>query len=116
MTESQSRYSIVERLTRTKLDLISAKAELDDRVTMKEYSVDESKNDYAEWKKNIVRETDRVETEKKIKITQAEDDLEHEKSRLQAKRETYDNKLEVVEKALLAIQDISKNSTVQANE
>ena len=32
MSESQSRYSIVERLTRTKLDIMSAKSELDDGV------------------------------------------------------------------------------------
>jgi len=32
ISESQSRYSIVEKLTETKLDIMTAKAELEDQI------------------------------------------------------------------------------------
>ena len=43
MGESQSRYSIVERLTQKKLDLISQKLELDEEVKVKAQKAEQLK-------------------------------------------------------------------------
>ena len=53
MSESQSRYSIVERLTAKKLEIISSKAKLKNEVKCKEQLIDKLKNDLDNWKKDI---------------------------------------------------------------
>ena len=53
MSESQSRYSIVERLTQKKLDIISEILELDEEVRIKELKLEQLKKEFGDWKGDI---------------------------------------------------------------
>ena len=53
MVESQSRYSIVERLTTRKLEIMSSKSKLKENVISKEQNVEKLKKDLENWKKDI---------------------------------------------------------------
>ena len=66
---SQSRYSIVERLTQTKLEIISAKSQLDADITARKQAVDEAKESLKDWETNIKSEN---ETQKRAFIRNVE--------------------------------------------
>ena len=60
MGESQSRYSIVERLTQKKLDIISENLELDDDVKGKEQRVGQLKKDLSDWEDDIQQDLEKT--------------------------------------------------------
>jgi len=72
MTESQSRYSIVERLTSKKLDIINSKTKLTEEVEEARYKVEKLKADLSNWEMNIKQDIERTKREKEMKIKDAE--------------------------------------------
>ena len=68
MSESQSRYSIVERLTRTKLDIMSEKSNLKEEVTSKKQRITDLKKDLDNYLEDYEVTKQREERERKIKI------------------------------------------------
>ena len=110
MSESQSRYSIVERLTQRKLDIISAKSELDDDLKLKEQKIDEAKKGLQDWEMDIKQDIERERRIKKRDIERLERGFNHSSKRKDAKRKAYDDKLEAIERALVRIEEISKTS------
>lgn len=111
MSESQSRYSIVERLTQTKLEIISAKSQLDADITSKKQSVDESKEELKDWESTIKSEIDRQKREKTRNIAKLERDAKNSQERKKIKEDTYDKKIQAIDKALEQIQKISETAT-----
>jgi len=110
MSESQSRYSIVERLTQRKLDIITARSELDDELKAKEQKIDESKKEIQDWETDIKQNIERKRRIKKRDIERLERIFNYSVKRKDTKRKAYDDKLEAIEKALARIEEISKTA------
>jgi len=110
MSESVSRYSIVERLTQTKLEIISAKSQLDADITQKKQSVEEAKNALKDWESTIKSENDRQKREAIRNIEKLERDAKNAAERKRVKEDTYDKKIQAIDKALEQIQKISETA------
>lgn len=108
--ESQSRYSIVERLTRQKLDIMDAKNDLDLDIINKEQRLDDKAKEFESWKKNctIIMERDREEQENEI--IKVSNSVEVAKQRKDEKAKHFDAKIVQLNNALKAIESISKDA------
>jgi len=114
MSESQSRYSIVERLTQMKLDIISEKLELESDLKNKQQKVEQLKKELTDWESDIQQDTERNKRLKKREIEKANIEAENSKERKNAKEEALNGKIEAIDKALERIEEISKTSpTIQ---
>ncbi len=115
MGESQSRYSIVERLTQVKLGIMTAKSELKEELTHKQQKIEELKKDVDNWSKDIEEDIRRERRTKERQIEKAQQEHHNMKERIIEKEKTYDSKINAIETALKSIEEISKTSpTVQA--
>lgn len=110
MSESVSRYSIVERLTSQKLEIISAKSQLDGDITMKEQTVIEAKAELKDWDKNIKSNIEQERRAKERSIEQLERLAKNAKERKKIKEATYQEKLRTIDESLKQIQKISESS------
>ncbi|MBI2629864.1 hypothetical protein HYW76_02070 [Candidatus Pacearchaeota archaeon] len=114
MSESQSRYSIVERLTQKKLDIISQKLELEEDSRRKHQESEQLKKDLADWENDIQKDTERTRRLKQREIERAEIASENVKQRKTAKENALNEKIKAIELALERIEEISKTSpTIQ---
>lgn len=113
MADSQSRYSIVERLTQTKLDIIGAKSRLDEEIKGKEQAVDKLKQELSYWKNDVKVEVERNERAKSQAIEQATFELKNLKDQVETKAAVFDQKLAAIEAALKSVEDISRSSVAQ---
>lgn len=114
MGESQSRYSIVERLTQTKLDIMTAKSELKEELKNKEQKIGELKKDLENWNKDIEEQLKRERRNKERLIEKAQQEFGNTKERLVEKETVYDQKIQAITDALESIEEISKTSpTIQ---
>jgi hypothetical protein len=114
MSESQSRYSIVERLTQMKLDIISEKLELESDLRSKHQRVEQLKKELSDWESDIQQDTERNKRLKKREIEKASIESENAKERKNAKEIALNEKIDSIDKALQRIEEISKTSpTIQ---
>jgi len=111
MSESQSRYSIIERLTRSKLDIMSAKTELADNITKAEQKVKTLKADIIEDKKVIQDEADKQIRELTRTSKSAEQEVNNLKERKASKEKLYDTKIKAIDTALKQLEEISKSQS-----
>ena len=110
MSESQSRYSIVERLTRTKLDIMTAMSNLNEDIIRKEQKIASLKKDLDNHKKDAELELERDIRKYQREIEKAEIDYKNAVDLKSQKESVYKDKLEAIEKALKSIEEISKTS------
>ncbi len=116
MGESQSRYSIVERLTQTKLDIMTAKSELKEELRHKEQKITELKKDLENWNKDIEEDVHRERRNKEKLNEKAVLEYNNTKERLADKEKNYDEKISAIDEALKSIEEISKTSpTIQTS-
>ena len=114
MSESQSRYSIVERLTQKKLDIISEKFELDENLKTKQQKVGQLKKDFSDWEKDNQQDIERTKRLKQREIEKAEIESANANQIKAAKEKSFDEKISAIDKALERIEEISKTSpTIQ---
>ena len=114
MSESQSRYSIVERLTQMKLSIISEKLELESDLKQKQQKVEHLKKELGDWESDIQQDTERDRRLRKRLIEKAASESESAKERKSAKEDALNEKIEAIDKALGRIEEISKTSpTIQ---
>lgn len=114
MSESQSRYSIVERLTQTKLDIMTAKSELKEEAKHKEQKVLELQKDFENWNKDVEVDQLRERRNKEKLIEKAQQEFQNTTERLTEKERVYDDKLSAITEALRSIEEISRTSpTIQ---
>lgn len=111
MSESQSRYSIVERLTQRKLDIMSSKSELKEILKHKEQEVEELRKELLNWDQDIEEDVKRVKRRKEREIEKMQQECRNLKERMTEKEEVYDEKVKAIEEALNSIQEISKTAT-----
>jgi predicted nuclease with TOPRIM domain len=110
MESSMSRYSIVERITRMKLDIMDNINALDINVINKEQELKEAELNYQDWQSNVKQEQDRQDKAFKRDITSIKSNLEIVKKRKAEVVTHYQDKIKELDKALLAIQEISKTA------
>lgn len=110
MSESQSRYSIVERLTQKKIDIFSESLELDDDVKTKEQKVEQLKKDLSDWENDIQQDIERTKRLKQREIEKSEISSENSKQRKTAKENSLKEKIKAIDRALERIEEISKTS------
>ncbi len=110
MTESQSRYSIVERLTEKKLEIMNLKSKLKEEVKNKEQHVEQLKKDLKNWEKDIEEDIKRDKRNKEISIEKANQDHQNIKERMKDKEDVFDEQINAINEALKSIEEISKTS------
>ena len=110
MSESQSRYSIVERLTEKKLDLMNQKAGLNSEVTNCELRAAKLKADLTNWQKDIQEDIKRSLRQKEIEVERATQEAKDAKTRLSEKAKSFDEQIKAVELAISSIEEISKTA------
>lgn len=110
MSESQSRYSIVERLTSQKLSVLEEGISLKDSIKIQEGKILNLKAELNNWKEASQEELKIEERNKIVFIENAERELENMKSRVEAKEEISKQKIETINIALKSIEEISKLS------
>lgn len=114
MSESQSRYSIVERLTQMKLEIISEKLGLESDLKHKQQKFEQLKKELADWESDIQQDTERNKRLRKREIEKAIMESDNAKERKNAKEAALNEKIEAIDKALERIEEISKTSpTIQ---
>ncbi len=110
MGESQSRYSIVERLTKTKLDIMSGKGRLKEQMQVREQELARAKKDKVNWEVDYEQETNRKDREYDRVIEEAKTELKNAEDLQKEKEEALDEKLKAVNDALDKIEKISEIS------
>src|SRR3989344_8661351 len=110
MSESQSRYSIVERLTQMKLEIISEKLELEYDLRHKQQKVEQLKKELTDWESDIQQDTERSRRLKKREIEKCNMESDNAKERKKAKEDALNEKIGAIDKALERIEEISKTS------
>ena len=111
---SMSRFSIVERLTERKLNIISAKSELGEAITKKENEVEEAKKNLEEYKQESFREQAAKEQQLAREIERSQLRLALVKSQKTQKESAYDLQLKAVDEALKKIEEVSKTAGSQS--
>ena len=116
MGESQSRYSIVERLTQRKLEIMSTKSGLKEELKHKEQKIEELKKDLENWNLDIGEDIKRQKREKEREIEKANQEYQNMKERMTEKEKIYDEKTKAIEDALRSIETISQlqNASVES--
>jgi len=110
MSESQSRYSIVERLTEKKISLMKDKSDLKNTVVYNSQKVISLKNDLNNWKKDVQEDIKRAGREKELEIEKANQELNNSKLRLSEQEKSYVEQIKAVEDALKSIEKISETA------
>ena len=110
MVESQSRYSIVERLTQKKLEIMSSKLKLKQDVKSKEQYIGKLGKGLENWKKDIQEDIKREERKKELEIERAKQESDNLKDQVKDKEKVFDEQIKAVEDALNSIEEISKTS------
>ena len=108
MGESQSRYSIVERLTQQKLKIIDTKANLSSDITLAKQSVETLKKGLTDWEQYVKEDVERTKKTKERQIEDAETELNNVTEQKEQNETTCDTKLEAIEAALTKLEEISK--------
>jgi len=112
MSESQSRYSIVERLTRKKLEIISSKTKLAEEVEDAKHKVEKLKSSLKNWEMNIKQDNERTKREKEIQIIDSNRDAEDIDKRKSALENSLNEQIKTIDEALDKIQKISETALV----
>ena len=110
MSESQSRYSIVERLTQKKLDIMNSKSNIKEDVKRKEQTIGKLNKSLENWKKDIQEDIKREERKKELEIERARQEFGNAKEQTDSKEKVLDEQIKAIEEALKSIEEISKTS------
>jgi len=110
MSESQSRYSIVERLTAKKLDIISAKSKIKMEIQKAQQSAENFEKEIVDDKKAIMDNAEREIKELESKLQKEKQMAKNLKEREKDQITMFDEKLVAIEKALKQIEGISQSA------
>ncbi len=110
MAESLSRYSIVERWTERKLEIMKSKSNLKEQLKEKEQKIEEHEKDFQNWEIDVEENIKREKREKQRAIEKAKQEYQNVKERMSEKEKVYDEQIKAIEKALSSIEEISKTS------
>ena len=108
--ESQSRYSIVERLTDKKLTLLNMITQLDMRISDREQKLAISKKNALDYDIEVKSEVEKNKRDKQRYVQMCEYDLKCEKDNKEKTKKSYEAQIVEIDKALIAIQKISETA------
>jgi hypothetical protein len=109
-SSSQSRYSIVERLTDKKLTILTLITQLDMRISDREQKLAISKKNAADYEIEAKAEVEKTKRDKQRYVEMCEHELKCEKDNKEKTKKSYENQLIEIDKALIAIQKISETA------
>lgn len=112
--ESQSRYSIIERMLSRKLDIMTAKTNLIDDIKKAEQRATTLESDVGHDKKVYQQEADKQKDEADKLVRDAKQNVTNLKDRKEAKEKLYDDKIKDINDALKQLEEISKSSASQS--
>jgi len=115
MAESQSRYSIVERLTDKKLELISAKDKVEEKLEGIKQNILSLGVELEAYKIKAEEDTNRNIEERKADIVQLKDSLAFRNTNKDNRIKAIDLKIAEIDKALKSIESISEASSKEAS-
>lgn len=114
MSESQSRYSIIERLTKEKLEIMNSKSNLKQDVKTEKQKADKMQKNLENWKKDIIEDNKREQRKKELEIERNLQEVRNLEENLNERQKVYDEQIKAIEDALKYIEEISKTSpTIQ---
>jgi DNA repair exonuclease SbcCD ATPase subunit len=116
MSESQSRYSIVANLTETKLEIITAKSNLDGDTKIAKQKVEQLKEELNDLEESQKEEFASLKRKKEREISNAEREAKNAEEKKQTKNKAFEEKLEAIDKALDKIQAISDFAAKEASK
>ena len=111
MGESQSRYSIVERLTKQKLNIMGSKASLKSKVT-----IAKQEHENYESEMEVMKEEHKQEYNSNVKkidfeLTKIKQRAKNLAERKKDEEELLDSQIKAIDEALKQIEDISKSQS-----
>ena len=116
MSESQSRYSIVERLAKAKLDIMDARNNLDSEIIKLKQKLASEQRDLNYWELTIDNDNNREREEKKRIMQLTEDEISIAEKKKDQNLKHFNEKIKELDNALNAIQKISETApTPQEN-
>ena len=108
--ESQSRYSIVERLTEKKLEIMDKKNKLSENIFVKEQEISQKERDLKNWEKAVAEDVPRTRIIKEQEIDSLKERMKKEKELVVQNTKHYEEQMQQLQVALDAIQTISKDA------
>ncbi len=114
MSESQSRYSIVERLTNTKVGLLGEKAELEQEIRQLEQDVRNLERDLKNWEEDVKVTIERDRRAHKIKIENAQQKLKFAQDAKAETLKSVEDRVTEINNALERIEKISASAAAQS--
>jgi len=110
MSESQSRYSIVERLTERKLMLIRENAEIDKRLSEKSIEVEEAEQELRDLEVSFAKSLELEKLNKNKLLRQARSQLRSSIEEKKAKQASITEQIQALNDALIKIEEVSKSA------
>lgn len=110
VSESQSRYSIVERLTERKLNIIRERSELDEAIKRREIELAEEQQKKLDYKNEVQRQVEAKEEDFNRDIGRANDRLGLAKVQKVKKEAAFAEQLAAIDVALKQIEEVSKSA------
>lgn len=113
MGESMSRYSIVERVTKMKLEVMEQKSRLDEKLTQAEQQLQLlSKN--LEDDKRVIEENSKTEQRRLTRrLEEAQFEVQNLKTSKNKKEQMLNDQITALDSALQSIKDISEQAAQQ---
>jgi predicted nucleic acid-binding Zn-ribbon protein len=108
--ESQSRYSIVERLAKMKLDIMDSRNNLDSEIIKLRQKLAMERRDLDHWEKTIKTEIERAKEEKARIIQITIDDIDNAEKKREQNIKHFNEKIKEIDAAMVAIQKISESA------
>ena len=110
MSESQSRYSIVERLTSLKIGFINSKNGIDAEMEDLKQTIREKEKDLEAYTKDAKEDINRMLRARQKEIDNCSSQLRFKEQRKGAMVQALDAQIAEVDKALRSIEEISKTA------
>ena len=113
MSESQSRYSIIERLTNTKLSLLGENENLDREIIQAQNNAKYLEKEQASLKEELTRKMEQTLRQKEQEVERAKDEVLIAKQKKEEVSKTISAKIAEIDRAIKSVEEVSKSATIQ---
>jgi len=110
MSESQSRYSIVERCLQNKLDILDDKLQLAKDIEDKKQELIAKTKEFNTWEKIVQEDVAREKNVKEVDIMKLQAKIDFLEANKEARENAFDLKIAEIDKAMERIETISKTA------
>ena len=108
MAGSQSRFTIVERLTYKKLEIMRNKLRLEPDIKIREQDLINKKKAFENWKKDSQESFNSEQRKRELEIEEFENYLNSAKKEVDNKEKFYDEQIKIIDSSLKSIETISE--------